>query len=111
VIPGAFGRKPAHLNDRQAAIYAHPRYDGPDSDVIKGASLKRIGGPVDVEGGWADAGDFIKFTHATAYAGTLLLICARRRARTRSTSTTRAPSRTPTWSRRCALPALRQGWR
>jgi endoglucanase len=77
VIPGALHRRPAHRNDRRAAIYAHPRYDGPDSDVIKGRSLKRVGAPVDVEGGWEDAGDFVKFTHATAYASTLLLVARR----------------------------------
>jgi hypothetical protein len=77
VIAGPLHRRPAHLNDRQASIYAPPRYDGPDSDVILGRSLKRIGGPVDVEGGWMDAGDFVKFTHTTAYAATLLLVARR----------------------------------
>jgi hypothetical protein len=77
VIAGPLHRRPAHLNDRHASLYAHPRYDGPDSDVIVGRSLKRIGGPVDVEGGWMDAGDFVKFTHTTAYAATLLLVARR----------------------------------
>jgi hypothetical protein len=77
VIPGTLRRRPAHLNDRTADLYAHPRYDGPDSDVIVGRSLKRIGGPVDAEGGWMDAGDFIKFAHTTAYAASLLLIVER----------------------------------
>jgi len=77
VIPGALRRRAAHLNDRTAALYAHPRYDGPDSDVIIGRSLTRIGGPVDAEGGWMDAGDFIKFAHTTAYAASLLLIVER----------------------------------
>jgi glycosyl hydrolase family 9/cellulase-like Ig domain-containing protein len=77
VIPGALKRKPAHLNDRAASIYAHPRYDGPDSDVILGRSLRRIAGPVDAEGGWMDAGDFIKFEHTTAYATALLLVARR----------------------------------
>ena len=77
VIPGSLSRKPAHLNDRALSIYAHPRYDGPDSDVIVGRALKRIGGPVDLEGGWMDAGDFIKFTHTSAYAAALLLVAQR----------------------------------
>jgi len=54
VIAGPLRRRPAHLNDAHATVYAAPRYDGPDSDVILGSSLKRIGGPVDVEGGWMD---------------------------------------------------------
>ncbi len=77
VIAGPLHRRPAHLNDAHATVYAPPRYDGPDSDVILGSSLKPIGGPVDVEGGWMDAGDFVKFTHTTAYAATLLFVAQR----------------------------------
>jgi hypothetical protein len=77
VILGPLHRRPAHLNDQHASVYAHPHYDGPDSDAIVGRSLKKIGGPVDAEGGWVDAGDFIKFTHTTAYAAALLLVARR----------------------------------
>jgi hypothetical protein len=77
VIPGPLHRRPAHLNDRRALVYAAPRFEGPDSDVILGRSLSQIGGPVDLEGGWLDAGDFVKFTHTTAYADALLLVARR----------------------------------
>jgi len=77
VLDGALHREPSHLNDAAAGVYAHPRYEDPDSDVIVGSSLRRIGGPVDLEGGWFDAGDFIKFTHTTAYADSLLLVAER----------------------------------
>jgi hypothetical protein len=77
VIPGALDRRPAHLHDGTALVYAPPRYDGPDSDVIVGRSLRKIGGPVDAEGGWMDAGDFVKFAHTTAYADTLLFAAQR----------------------------------
>jgi endoglucanase len=77
VVSGALHRKPSHLNDATAGVYAHPQYEDPDSDVIVGSSLQRIGGPVDLEGGWFDAGDFIKFTHTTAYADSLLLVAER----------------------------------
>jgi hypothetical protein len=77
VIRGALGRRPSHLNDRTAGVYAHPRYENADSDVIVGRTLRRLGGPVDVAGGWFDAGDFIKFTHTTAYADVMLLAARR----------------------------------
>ena len=77
VIPGQLHRKPSHLHDSHARVYAWPRYVSHGSDVIVGRSLRRIGGPVDLEGGWFDAGDFIKFTHTTAYAETLLLAARR----------------------------------
>jgi hypothetical protein len=75
VIPGPLHRRPAHLHDAALPVYAHPTYEDPDSDVI--ADLQRVGGPVDLEGGWFDAGDFIKFAHTTAYADSLLLVAQR----------------------------------
>jgi hypothetical protein len=77
VVPGELHRRPAHLRDRSIPVYAWPRYESPDSDVIVGRSLRRLRGSVDLEGGWVDAGDFIKFTHTTAYAETLLLAARR----------------------------------
>ncbi|WP_283133599.1 glycoside hydrolase family 9 protein [Rhizohabitans arisaemae] len=71
VVPGDLGRKPAHLNDRRAEVYDHPTFTGPGTDQISG-ELRRIGGPVDVSGGWFDAGDYLKFTHIMAYANTMV---------------------------------------
>ncbi|GAA4041476.1 glycoside hydrolase family 9 protein [Nonomuraea soli] len=64
-------RKPSHLNDRSASVYDWPVFTGPDTDQIKG-ELTKIGGPVDVEGGWFDAGDYLKFTHILSYVDTML---------------------------------------
>ncbi|MGW3348772.1 glycoside hydrolase family 9 protein [Nonomuraea rubra] len=64
-------RTPSHLNDRAASVYDWPEFTGPDTDQIKG-ELRRVGGPVDVEGGWFDAGDYLKFTHILAYVDTFL---------------------------------------
>ncbi|GAA2880434.1 glycoside hydrolase family 9 protein [Streptosporangium fragile] len=71
VIPGELRRKPSHLNDRAAAVYEWPVFTGPDTDQIKG-ELTPLGETVDVEGGWFDAGDYLKFTHILAYVDTLL---------------------------------------
>jgi endoglucanase len=75
VLPGALHRRPAHLHDAAAQVYATPAFV--TDDVIADAGLHRIGGPVDVEGGWYDAGDYLKFTHSTAYGSVTLLAAAR----------------------------------
>jgi endoglucanase len=75
VLAGALDRKPAHLNDAHASVYATPKFV--TDDVIADADLTRIGGPVDAEGGWFDAGDYLKFTHTTAY-GAIDLLAAQR---------------------------------
>ncbi len=76
VVPGSLGRRPAHLTDRAAQVYDTPVFVDPDSDQTVG-ELHRIGGPVDVEGGWYDAGDYLKFTHIAAYSESLLWASAR----------------------------------
>ncbi|MEU4803597.1 glycoside hydrolase family 9 protein [Actinosynnema sp. NPDC023587] len=52
--------------------------DGLFAPVAAGP-LKPAGPTVDVEGGWFDAGDFVKFTHASAYATASLLSAQRDR--------------------------------
>jgi endoglucanase len=76
VIPGALGRVPAHLLDAHATVYDWPRMAA-GSDLIIDRRLHPIGGPVDVEGGWYDAGDYLKFTHSSAYNDILLFTSAR----------------------------------
>ena len=46
-------RQPANLTDEKAYVYADPRYDSNDNLL---GTLKKTGGPVDVSGGWFDAG-------------------------------------------------------
>ncbi len=75
-VPGPLGRKPAHLNDAAADVYAWPHMIRGE-DQITDPDLTRIGGPVDVEGGWADAGDYLKFTHSSAYNDVVLFTSAR----------------------------------
>ena len=73
-VPGLWQRQPAHLSDRAATVYDTPEFDRSGRLT---ADLSPVDGPVDVEGGWFDAGDFLKFTHTTAYALTAMLVVQR----------------------------------
>jgi hypothetical protein len=73
-LPGPWRRAPAHLADRAATVYRPPSYD---NDGRMTEAMTSAAGPVDVEGGWYDAGDFLKFTHTTAYALIAMLLVQR----------------------------------
>ncbi|WHM40728.1 glycoside hydrolase family 9 protein [Streptomyces sp. BPTC-684] len=75
VVPGVLDRKPSHLADRAATVYATPRYDDEGTELTE--PLRRVAGPVDVSGGWFDAGDFLKFTHTASYSTAQLLLAQR----------------------------------
>jgi hypothetical protein len=69
------GREPANLTDTRADVYAAPRYDSNDNLL---GPLKKVGGPVNVSGGWFDAGGgYEKFGYTASYADALMLIAAR----------------------------------
>ena len=74
VVPTVLDRQPSHLNDRKAFIYAPPTYN---ADGVLVRDLHRLGGPIDVSGGWADAGDYVKFVQTTSYVVDTMLIGAR----------------------------------
>jgi hypothetical protein len=78
VVRTRMDRKPSHLTDRAATVYEQPLFSGDGGDV-PAAPLTPVAGaaPVDVEGGWFDAGDFVKFTHASAYSTAELLYVQR----------------------------------
>lgn len=76
VVAGPLRRRPSHLDDATGQLYLWPDFE-PDSDAITDADLTPSGGKVDVEGGWFDAGDYLKLTHSTAYADVLLYAAAR----------------------------------
>ncbi|WIM97480.1 glycoside hydrolase family 9 protein [Actinoplanes oblitus] len=59
-VEGPWQRSTAHRDDRAATVYRTPADDD--------ASLESTGVTADVSGGWFDAGDYLKFTHTTAYA-------------------------------------------
>jgi hypothetical protein len=72
-VAGSMNRKASHLDDASASVYQDPTFkSGGDGDVITDKTLTRIAGPVDVSGGWFDAGDYLKFTFTASYADDLL---------------------------------------
>jgi hypothetical protein len=75
VVPTVLHRRPANLTDRHALVYKDPRYDSNDNLL---GTFHRIGGPVNVSGGWFDAGGgYEKFAYTASYADGLLLLAAR----------------------------------
>ena len=77
VSGSTIARKASHVNDASATVYKDPTFiansDGGTGDQISG-QLSKVSGAstANVEGGWFDAGDYLKFTFTTAYADDLL---------------------------------------
>jgi len=59
VDSAVLGRQPSHLNDASATVY--------------NANLQPVGGPVDVSGGWFDAGDYLKDVETASYTDLIML--------------------------------------
>jgi endoglucanase len=68
-------REPANLTDTRASVYATPSFDSDDNLL---GTLKKVAGPVNVSGGWFDAGGgYEKFGYTASYTDALMLIAAR----------------------------------
>ena len=75
VDSAVLNRQPANLTDEKAYVYADPKYDSNDNLL---GTLAKIAGPVDVSGGWFDAGGgYEKFAFTASYADALMLVAAR----------------------------------
>jgi endoglucanase len=73
-IPTPLRTAPGHLNDARATVYHSPTFD--NNDNILG-SLHPTGATIDAEGGWWDAGDYLKFVQTHSYVVALMLIGVR----------------------------------
>jgi len=73
VLPAVMHRRPSHLTDEQAFVYKVPAFG---KNGMRG-SLEIIGGPVDVSGGWFDAGDYLKLVETASYVTAIMLQTAR----------------------------------
>ena len=76
-ISDTLPRVASHENDAHATVYQQPDFS--EGDDLAAGLTPVDDGPttVNVEGGWFDAGDYLKFTHTTAYALTLMLLAQR----------------------------------
>jgi endoglucanase len=75
VDAAVLNRQPANLTDEKAYVYADPSYDSNDNLL---GTLAKIAGPVDVAGGWFDAGGgYEKFAFTASYVDALMLVAAR----------------------------------
>ena len=75
VVHSVLSRRPANLTDERANVYGTPKYDSNDNLLGK---FRKIGGPVNVAGGWFDAGGgYEKFAYTASYADGLLEIAQR----------------------------------
>ena len=62
-----------HTGVASATVYDTPTFNG---NSIKSAPTA-VGGPIDVSGGFYDAGDYLEFVETTSYADAALLLTAR----------------------------------
>lgn len=74
VIPTPLRTAAGHLNDATATVYSSPAFDSDDNII---GSLAPTGATIDAEGGWWDAGDYLKFVQTHSYVVALMLIGAR----------------------------------
>jgi hypothetical protein len=81
VDPTVLGRKPSHLQDMTAAIYASPNYA---NDQLQSGLTPVSPSRVDVSGGWFDAGDYLKFVETASYVVAVMLVSVRDHAATLS---------------------------
>jgi endoglucanase len=73
-IPTPLRTAAGHRNDASATVYNSPTFN--NNDLILG-SLSPTGATINAEGGWWDAGDYLKFVQTHSYVVALMLIGVR----------------------------------
>jgi endoglucanase len=73
-IRSALRTAPGHLNDARAMTYLTPKVDG---DGNFAGDLQPLGVRTNADGGWWDAGDYLKFVETTGYTDAVLLSAVR----------------------------------
>lgn len=73
-IPSDLRTAPGHQSDASAKVYLTPNID--ENDILV-SDLTATGATINAEGGWWDAGDYLKFVQTHSYTVALMLIGVR----------------------------------
>jgi endoglucanase len=73
-IPNALRTAPGHLNDSSATVYNTPPLNANDLIITTGSPLTATGAVIDADGGWWDAGDYMKYVETVSYTTALMEI-------------------------------------
>lgn len=79
-IPNALRSAPGHLKDKQATVYQTPPVDDNDWITYEPPTPPLVSEnlpPMDAEGGWWDAGDYMKYVETVSYTDALMEIGVR----------------------------------
>jgi endoglucanase len=76
-IPNALRSAPGHLHDSHTAINNTPPLDSNDLIATKNSPLDPTGIVINADGGWWDAGDYMKYVETVSYATALMEIGVR----------------------------------
>ncbi|MGA8492192.1 MAG: glycoside hydrolase family 9 protein [Terriglobales bacterium] len=76
-IRDALRTAPGHLNDKNATVYDTPPLDSNDLITTTGTPLTSTGEVIDGDGGWWDAGDYMKYVETVSYTTALMEIGVR----------------------------------
>ncbi|HEX8817352.1 MAG TPA: glycoside hydrolase family 9 protein [Terriglobales bacterium] len=76
-IPNALRSAPGHLHDSRTTINSTPPLNSNDLIATNGKPLDPTGAVINADGGWWDAGDYMKYVETVTYATALMEIGVR----------------------------------
>jgi endoglucanase len=76
-IANAMRTAPGHLNDASATVYDTPPLNSKDDITSSSPPLTSTGATINAEGGWWDAGDYMKYVETTTYTVAMMEIGVR----------------------------------
>jgi endoglucanase len=94
-IPNALRTAPGHLNDSSATVYDTPPLNANDLIITTGTPLTATGAVINADGGWWDAGDYMKYVETVSYTTALMEIGIRDFPNQMGPATTAHPAAPP----------------